>query len=77
MAGLITLFLVNTGIAQVSQERETGTFKAIENRSSVDLYIYQGTTPRVVIEEQRLTGLRDSLALGPCSVTVFALDAVP
>ncbi|HOW25407.1 MAG TPA: head GIN domain-containing protein [Bacteroidales bacterium] len=37
-------------IAQVSQERETGPFKAIENRSSVDLFIYQGASPRVVVE---------------------------
>jgi len=32
---------------------------------------------RVRIEEQSVTGLLDSLALSPCSVTVFALDATP
>jgi hypothetical protein len=50
IAGFVVLSWSNVLIAQVSQERETGNFKAIENRSSVDLYIYQGTTPRVVIE---------------------------
>jgi len=46
MAVIFSSFLY----AQVSQEREIGSFKAIENRSSVDLYIYQGSSPRVVIE---------------------------
>ena len=50
MTGIIFLSVANTGWAQVSQEREVGPFKAIENRSSVDLYIYHGTTPRVVVE---------------------------
>ncbi len=50
MTGIIFLSVANAGWAQVSQEREIGSFRAIENRSSVDLYIYQGTTPRVVVE---------------------------
>jgi len=30
--------------------------------------------PKVAIEEQRVTGIRDQITLAPCSVTVFALE---
>jgi alpha-N-arabinofuranosidase len=31
-------------------------------------------TPKVVIEEQQFTGLRDQVTLAPCSITLFALE---
>lgn len=50
MIGLIAVLAINCSLAQVSQERDVMPFKAIENRSSVDLIIYQGSSPRVVVE---------------------------
>ncbi|MBP6978111.1 MAG: DUF2807 domain-containing protein [Bacteroidales bacterium] len=50
ITGVISGLMISGSFAQVSQERNVDPFKAIENRSSVDLYIYQGSSPRVVIE---------------------------
>ncbi len=49
-AGVISAVMISSSIAQVSQERDVTPFRAIENRSSVDLYISQGSSPRVVVE---------------------------
>jgi hypothetical protein len=31
--------------------------------------------PRVVIEERKLTGVREQITVAPCSITLFAFEA--
>ncbi len=84
MAGFIAVSLINTVFAQVSQERDIRSFKGIENRSSVDLYLYQGSSPRVVIEadesaidrvETRVEGEILVIEMDRCPMNVRTLKA--
>jgi hypothetical protein len=50
-AGLFLFLILSiSSFSQVSQEREIKPFTAVENRSSIDMELFQGTSPRLIVE---------------------------
>ncbi len=74
---VLTVSVVNPTMKAVTLTLEgvalTGTVRRIAGDDPM-AYNEPGADPQVVIEEEPVSGIMDTLSVAPCSVTLFALD---